>query len=215
VVTVVGLAGRRNSNALCMGSNICRALGNLRDCDEYQRRPSDSLREIKSPASADARRGRGNFKGAAGAASISTPRGGPTSKRRFTGGCKWNRALNRDHASDWSQSRRLSVRNAERASVSQKRLWMFAGIFSFGFFDASADRSSGTKNGYRRTPMATGLDPMKLKQEQSPIVCDDCNVPVSFRAYVQDRGTGKLVRICACPNCARLILDDDQQAARR
>jgi hypothetical protein len=93
---------------------------------------------------------------------------------------------------------------------------MFAEIFSFGFFDASADRSSGTKNEYRQTPMATGLDdPTKVRQEQSPIVCDDCNVPVSFRAYIQDRGTGKLVRICACPNCAKLIWDDDQQAASR
>jgi uncharacterized protein with PIN domain len=64
--------------------------------------------------------------------------------------------------------------------------------------------------------MATGLDRMKLRQEQSPPrpVCDDCNVPVSFRACVLDRRTGKLVRICACPNCAKLIWDDDQQAAK-
>ena len=144
-----------------------RRFRNLRDCDEYQRRPSDPVRKIESPASADARKGRGNFKGAAGAASISTPRGGPTSKQRSAGGCKWKRALNRHHASRWSQPRPLFVRAAKPTSVSQKRLWMFAGIFSFGFFDANADRSSGTKNEHRRTRMATGLDRMKLRQEQS------------------------------------------------
>ena len=84
------------------------------------------------------------------------------------------------------------------------------------FFDLNEDSSSGTKK-YRRTLMATGLDRMKLRQEQSPLraVCDDCNFPVSLRACVLDRRTGKLVRICTCPNCAKLIWDDDQQAARR
>jgi len=57
-----------------------------------------------------------------------------------------------------------------------------------------------------------------MKSAQEPTsprtVCDDCNVPVSFRACVPDRRTGKPVRIYQCPNCAKLIWDDDRQAAK-
>jgi hypothetical protein len=128
----------------CGGSEICAIVMDIKDglptpCERLSRR----LQPMP-------RKGWGNFKGAAGSVSISTPRGGPTSNQRFTG-CKWKRALNRDHASCWSQPRPLFVRNAKPTSVSQKRLWMFAGIFSFGFFDANADRSSGTINEHRRT----------------------------------------------------------------
>jgi hypothetical protein len=106
--------------------------------------------------------------------------------------------------------KRTALKGGSRLKPSSvmETIWMFAGIQRFGFFDANADRSSGTKNQHERTPTATRLDRMAPRRT----VCDDCNVPVSFRDCVLDRRTGQLVCI-ACPNCAKLIWDDERQAA--
>ena len=75
-------------------------------------------------------------------------------------------------------------------------------------------RSSRPLNSRPAWPMVEGrgADRMKLSQEPTPprTVCDDCNVPVSSRACVLDRRTGKLVQIYLCPNCAKLIWYDDR-----
>ena len=50
--------------------------GSFRGCDEHQRRPSDgAVGDL--PTSADAPKGLGQFQGAAGAAPILAPGGGP------------------------------------------------------------------------------------------------------------------------------------------
>ena len=42
--------------------------------------------------------------------------------------------------------------------------------------------------------------------------CDDCRLPVSFRAEVADLAHGRQVRVYQCANCAKVFWEDDAPA---